>query len=165
MRRMAGILSLACLSSLAMTVFASSASSQTADERAIRAAGEAWQRYVAAQQVDSIADVHTADAVVMFGNSPVLKGSSAIRGAWAEIVKLPNLKMQWTPERIVVASPTLATEYGTYTDSYDTPTGKASDSGSYVTIWQKVNGRWRVALDAPVSSMPAATPECPKSEK
>jgi ketosteroid isomerase-like protein len=67
--------------------------------------------------------------------------------------------MHWTPSRIDVASPTVATEYGTYTDSYDTPTGKVSDAGSYVTIWHKVNGKWRVALDAPVSSMPVPAPE------
>jgi ketosteroid isomerase-like protein/quercetin dioxygenase-like cupin family protein len=147
----------ALVSSMAF-VLATSANTvlcQSRDERAVRAASDAWQRYIAAQQVDSIVALHTPDAVVMFANSPVVKGSNGIRAGWGEIVKLPNLSMHWVPQTINVVSPTVATEYGTYTDSYDTPNGKEGDSGSYITIWHKVNGKWRVALDAPVSSMPA----------
>lgn len=139
----------------ALAVVATTALGQSRDERAVRAASDAWQRYIAAQQVDSIVALHTPDAVLMFANSPVVKGSNGIRAGWSEIVKLPNLSMHWVPQKIDVVSPSVATEYGTYTDSYDTPNGREGDSGTYVTIWNKVNGKWRVALDAPVSSMPA----------
>jgi quercetin dioxygenase-like cupin family protein len=83
---------------------------------------------------------------------------------WAEAVKTPGLVMHWTPTKIEVASPTVATEYGTYTESYDTPQGKGTDAGNYVTIWHKINGKWRVALDAPNTSAPlpaAASPAAP----
>ena len=140
---------------VAIAVLSQTAGAQSKDEQAIREAGRAWQRYVARQHVDSIVAIHTPDAMVMFGNSPVMKGSPSIRAGWGEIVKLPGLDMHWTPTRIDVASPTVATEYGTYTDSYDGPTGKVSDAGTYVTIWHKLRGKWRVALDAPVSNQPA----------
>ena len=148
------ILTLVSLIALTIAAVAQTATSQTRDERAIRAASDAWQRYIAAQQLDSIVALHTPDAVVMFANAPVMKGSDQIRTGWGDIVKIPAFKVQWTPTWVDVASPTRATEYGTYTESYDTPTGKATDAGTYVTVWHKVNGKWRVALDAPVSTIP-----------
>jgi ketosteroid isomerase-like protein/quercetin dioxygenase-like cupin family protein len=143
---------------VAIAAIAQTATSQTKDERAIRAASNAWQRYIVAQQVDSIVGLFTPDAVVMFANAPVMKGPDQIRTQWADIVKIPAFKVQWTPTWIDVASPTRATEYGTYTESYDTPTGKATDAGTYVTVWHKVKGTWRIALDAPVSTIPLPPP-------
>ncbi|HEV7594047.1 MAG TPA: nuclear transport factor 2 family protein [Gemmatimonadaceae bacterium] len=145
---------LVSLMAFAFAALAQTATSQTKDERAVRAASDSWQRYIAAQQVDSIVALHTPDAVVLFGNAPAMKGSAAIRSNWTDVVKIPAYKVNWTPITIDVASPTRATEYGSYTESYDTPTGKTSDAGNYVTVWHKVNGKWLVAVDAPVSSTP-----------
>ena len=146
------------LIAVAIAAVAHTATAQTRDERAIRAASNAWQRHIATQNVDSIVGIFTPDAVVLFANSPPMKGSVAIRSSWSDIVKIPAYKVQWTPTRIDVASPTRATEYGSYTESYDTPTGKATDAGNYITVWHKVNGKWRVALDAPVSTTPIPPP-------
>jgi quercetin dioxygenase-like cupin family protein len=88
----------------------------------------------------------------MLANSPPTKGSVALRSGWSEMLKTPGLDLHWAPQRIDVTSPTRAVEYGTYTESFDTPTGKGRDAGTYVTVWHKVNGRWKIALDAPVSS-------------
>src|ERR1700674_3910374 len=151
------------LIALAIAAFAQTAASQTNDARTIRALSDKWQRDVAAQNVDAIVALHTPDTVVMLSHSPLVTGPVAIRGAWSEMVKTPGLVLHWTPTRIDVASPTVATEYGTYTESYDTPQGKATDAGNYVTIWHKINGKWRVALDAPntTAPLPAAAPATP----
>ena len=74
------------------------------------------------------------------------------------MTKIPGMALHWTPTKIVVANPTVATEYGTYAESYDTPQGKASDGGNYVVIWNKINGKWRVALDAPNTTDPLPSP-------
>ena len=142
------------LAALAITAFASTAWSQSKDARAIRELSDQWQRDVAAQNVDAIVALHAPDAVVMMSHAPVATGSVAIRGMWAEAVKTPGLNLHWTPTKIEVVSPTRAIEYGTYTESYDTPQGKGSDAGTYVTIWHKINGKWRVALDSPNTTMP-----------
>jgi len=142
------------LIAIAIATLAQTASSQTRDERAVRAASDARQRYVAARDVDSIVALHTPDAVLMPSNAPAMKGSAAIRAGWSEMVKTDRLRLHLIPTRIEVASPTLATEYGTYTESYYGLGGKMSEAGNYVTIWRKANGKWRVALDAPVSTMP-----------
>jgi ketosteroid isomerase-like protein/quercetin dioxygenase-like cupin family protein len=103
--------------------------------------------------------LHTPDAVVLMSHEQVAKGSAMIRERWKEGAATPGLVLHWTPIKINVVSPTVATEYGTYTESYDTPQGKGTDEGSYIVIWNKINGKWKVALDAPVTSapMPAAT--------
>ena len=149
---------LTSLAAIGLAVLASAASGQTKDEQALRALSEQWQRDVAAQNVDNIIANYAPDAVVMMSHIRPVTGTPAIRGMWAEAVKTPGLKLQWTPTKIEVVSPTVATEYGTYTESYDTPQGKATDAGDYVTIWRKINGKWRVALDAPVTSTPLPTP-------
>ena len=140
---------------LAISMLPQIGSAQSRDERAIRAAGEAWQRWTREQKNDSVAALFTSDAVFMLANAAPVRGSAAIGTAWGEFAKLPGLDIRWTPQRIDVTSPTRAIEYGTYTESYDTPNGKVRDAGNYVTVWHKVNGRWKVALDAPVSTMPA----------
>jgi len=142
------------LAALAFAAFASTAWSQQSDERAIRALSEQWQRDIAAKNVDAIVALHTPDAIVMMSHAPVANGSAAIRTMWGEGVKTPGLALSWTPSKIEVVSPTRAIEYGTYTESFDTPQGKGNDAGSYVTVWHKINGKWRVALDAPVTSTP-----------
>ena len=148
------------LATLAIAAFASTAHSQQSDARTIRELSDQWQRDVAAQNVDAIAALHAPDAVVMMSHAPLATGTTAIRGMWAEAVKTPGLVMHWTPTKIEVVSPTRAIEYGTYTESYDTPQGKGTDAGNYVTVWHKINGKWRVALDAPntTTPLPAAAP-------
>jgi uncharacterized protein (TIGR02246 family) len=158
MKRSTRIPALVSLMAIAIAALAQTAASQSSDARAIRALSDQWQRDVAAQNVDAIVALHTPDAVVMLSHSPLVTGSTAIRGAWGEMVKTPGLVLHWTPTKIEVASPTVATEYGTYTESYDTPQGKATDEGNYVTIWHKINGKWRVALDAPNTTAPLPLP-------
>jgi uncharacterized protein (TIGR02246 family) len=145
------------VAALAMAAFAPAAWSQSADARAIRAASDQWQKDVAAQNVDAIVALHAPDAVVMMSHAPVANGTTAIRGMWAEAVKTPGLNLHWTPTKIDVVSPNRAIEYGTYTESFDTPQGKGSDAGTYVTVWHKVNGKWRVAIDAANTSVPLPT--------
>jgi uncharacterized protein (TIGR02246 family) len=124
-----------------------------------RAVGAEWQSALNAHDVDRVVAVHTPDAIYMLSHQPLISGIAAIRAGWSEALKLPNYSVHWTPTRIDVASARVATEYGTYTESYNDPDGKrVTDGGNYVTIWHKVNGKWLVALDAPntTSPLPAA---------
>jgi ketosteroid isomerase-like protein/quercetin dioxygenase-like cupin family protein len=157
MKRTTRITAVIAVVIMAIAMLTTTASGQSSDERAVRAASYAWQRYIAAQQTDSIVALHLPNAIVMMANTPPITGSNDIRTGWAQMVKLPSLKMSWTPQHIEMVSPTAAEEFGTYTDSYMGPNGIEADTGSYVTLWKKVNGKWRVALDAPVSSRAAAS--------
>jgi ketosteroid isomerase-like protein/quercetin dioxygenase-like cupin family protein len=102
--------------------------------------------------------MHTPDAVVMVSNSPLATGASAIRGAFVEFFKTPGVSLTITPTKVDVVSPTVATDIGTYALTFDTPQGKVTDRGNYITIWHKVNGQWRLAADAPVTMTPMPMP-------
>lgn len=139
---------------LAIATFVSTASAQQGDAAAIRLLSNQWQKDIAAQNIDAIVALHAPDAVVLMSHEKVAKGPAMIRARWKEGAATPGLVLHWTPVKIDVVSPTVATEYGTYTESYDTPQGKGTDEGSYIVIWNKINGKWKVALDAPVTSAP-----------
>jgi ketosteroid isomerase-like protein len=139
---------------LAIVALASTARAQQGDEGAIRMLSNKWQQDIAKQDIDAIVALHAPDAVVLMSHEKVAKGPAMIRARWKEGAATPGLVLHWKPIKITVVSPTVATEYGTYTESYDTPQGKGTDEGSYVVIWNKINGKWKVALDAPVTSAP-----------
>jgi ketosteroid isomerase-like protein/quercetin dioxygenase-like cupin family protein len=149
------------LIAIAIAALVQSAAAQSSDERAIRAASTQWQQDIVAQNVDKIAAVYAPDAIVLMANTPAVKDPSAIRSGWVQMVKTPGLDLRWTPVKVEVTSPTSATEYGTYTESHDGPNGKVSDAGNYVTLWHKVNGQWRVGLDATISSAAPAASAAP----
>ena len=127
---------------------------QQSEERVIRGLENDWQRAIAARDVDRIVSLHAPDAVVMMSNSPMASGSVAIRSAYNGLVNTPGLSLTWTPTKIEVVSPRVATDVGTYTLAYDTPQGRVTEQGNYTTVWHKIGGQWRVAIDAPVTTTP-----------
>jgi uncharacterized protein (TIGR02246 family) len=139
---------------LALGACAPTTVNQASDEAAIRAAGNDYQTAFNAHDADRLAAIHTPDALVMIANTPLASGSSAVRTSFADFFRSATPSLSFTPTRIDVASPTVATDVGTYTLTFDTPQGKVTDRGNYTTIWHKVNGQWRVAVDAPVSTQP-----------
>jgi uncharacterized protein (TIGR02246 family) len=128
------------------------------DAQTIRGLGNDWQRAIAARDVERIVALHAPDAISMGSNVPAAIGSAAIRSAYTGLVNLPGLSLVWVPTSIDVVSPSVANEYGTYTMSFDGPQGKVNDRGNYSTVWHKIDGRWRVATDATVSSTPLSAP-------
>lgn len=127
---------------------------QASEEQTIRGLGNDWQRAIVARDVDKIVSLHAPDAVAMMSNSPLASGSSAIRAAYTGLFNTPGASLTWVPTKIDVASPTVANEIGTYTFAYDGPQGRVSDSGNYTTVWHKIDGQWRVAIDASVTTTP-----------
>ncbi len=127
---------------------------QRTEEQSIRSVSNEWQRAIAARDVDRVMAIFAPDAVVILANNPLATGPSAVRALTNGMVGTPGLSLNWVPTRIEVASPTVATEYGTYALSYNGPQGKVTDAGNYTNIWHRINGQWRVALHAPVTSRP-----------
>ena len=127
---------------------------QASEEQTIRGLENDWQRAIAARDVEKIVSLHAPDAVAMFSNSPMASGSAAIRSTYNGLVNTPGVSLTWVPTKIDVVSPTVANETGTYTLAYDGPQGRVTDHGNYTTVWHKIDGQWRVATDATVSTTP-----------
>ncbi|MEX2110734.1 MAG: SgcJ/EcaC family oxidoreductase [Gemmatimonadaceae bacterium] len=142
---------------LALGACATTTVNQASEEQAIRAVADEYRTAFNARDVDRLVALHTPDAVVMVSNSPLATGSTELRRAFTEVLT-PGTTLSFAPTRINVVSPTVATEIGTYTLSFDTPQGRVTDRGNYTTVLHKVNGQWRIAVSAPVTTTPMPMP-------
>lgn len=128
------------------------------EEAAIRAQTRQFEQAVASRNADALAALYTADATFMVPNMPTVSGQAAIRGAWAEMLRLPNLALTLTPTDIdVAASGEMATEAGRYTFKAggDQP---VDDRGKYLVEYRKVGAQWRIENDIFNSDIPVPAP-------
>lgn len=129
---------------------------QQSEQAAIRAAAQDWQQAAIVKDVDRIVTHFAPDVVIMTPNAPVTRGLDAARKLWTDEVGLPGLAVTWVADEIEITSPTTAVEAGTYKFAFDSQTGRVNDTGSYISHWRKIGGRWRMTRDAIVSSTPMA---------
>ena len=83
-------------------------------------------------------------------------GVAAIQEFMAkDFVANPKRTIEWRTGRVeVAAAGDIGVEYGTYSINNAGLQGTDENHGSYVTVYRKVNGDWKVAVDAPVSALP-----------
>ena len=82
------------------------------------------------------------DAVMFRANVGPLRGHAAIGEAFAGA---EGVKLEWAPESAdAAASGDLAYTWGWYT--LTAKDGKSS-TGNYVSVWRRIDGRWRWVID------------------
>jgi ketosteroid isomerase-like protein len=120
---------------------------------AIEAANAAFVRYFAAGHADSAAMNYAEGARALMPNEPMVEGRAAIQAKFAEWMAAGTWQMQVTTVSVEASGP-LAVEVGTsvigFTPGPNAPRGMAAmypDSGKYVTVWKKVDGRWTIITD------------------
>ena len=120
-----------------------------AEQRAIRDLDAKWVQAVAARDTMAIGNVYAEDGQFLPQGAPRVSGRAAIRSAWAQFLKAPNLALTFEPTKIVVSTAgDVASEAGTYKLGMDGPKGKRIEgTGKYVVTWTKVNGEWKAAFD------------------
>lgn len=121
-----------------------------AEEQAIRTRSGEWMNYMNSHDAASLAGIYAPDAVSAYDGS-VSKGAATIQdGMTAEFAANPKFVITWTSDTVHVAeSGDLAYETGSIHRDIDGADGKApGTNGAFVTVWQKVDGAWRVVADA-----------------
>lgn len=129
-----------------------------AEEQAIRNRSAEWMNYANSKDVASIVNgVFSPDAYAVF-DKKVHRGSAAIQAAMDKQVKdMPNAVVSWNTTSVkVAASGDMAVEKGDYVVDPDGEGKKSAISGTYVTVWEKVDGNWRVTADVGADNPPAA---------
>jgi uncharacterized protein (TIGR02246 family) len=139
---------------------APAAADTAADEAALKATTVAWLEAYNAGDVDKIVALYADDGVLMPPNAPVAKGHAAIRafltsetaGARAAGVKLALVA------GTSVAG--IAGDTGWESGSYAVFNGSGAtiDSGSYLSVSHKSNGKWLYARDTYNSDRPVPAP-------
>jgi len=117
----------------------------------LKGAEQQWARDYAARDVGKLAGHYSADAALANPGAPLMSGSAAITKGITEFVADPNLEIEFASDRVQVArSGELAYTRGHFTmRSTDQKTHQPrTDSGSYLTVWQKQSdGSWKAVED------------------
>jgi uncharacterized protein (TIGR02246 family) len=144
---------------------APSAADIAADETAIKAATTTWLNAYNAGDADTIANLYVEDAVLMPPHAPVASGRAAIR----EYVAKDSAAAKTAAVKLVPGNATAGAsgdtgwESGSYTVT--DASGKVIDSGSYLSVSKKVDGKWMLYRDTYNSDRPLPAPPAPPADK
>jgi uncharacterized protein (TIGR02246 family) len=137
----------------------------TAEEATLKAQTVAWLDAYNAGDVEKIVALYTEDAVLMPPHAPVANGHAAIRSylqADTAGAKAAGIKLVPGMATAGVVGDT-GWESGSYT-AVDA-SGKIVDSGSYLAVSRKVDGKWLLIRDTYNSDRPLPTPAPAATEK
>lgn len=130
-------------------------------QSAVRTAESQWLREWQARDLNRIVARYSGDAMVKFTPTGPMIGHNAIRTGIAPFLTDANFQIQFAAEEVRVASSgDLAATRGSYTVRYTNPATRQTETetGTYVTLWQRqTDGSWRVVEDI-TSGNPAAPP-------
>ena len=117
------------------------------DEATIRAGTVLWTNAYNAGEVDKIVALYTEDAVVMPSNAPALIGRTAIKDFLAKDIAAAKAGGLTDKDGVgdVGISGELAWHAGT--SSVVDAAGKTVETGKYIEVWHRVNGKWLMVRD------------------
>jgi len=125
-----------------------------AEAQAIRELDGALTEAAQTQDALAFAAFFAEDAVQMPPNAPRLEGRFAIQESASGLFAAgADLRFE-TLEVRVSSSGDMATSLGKYFLTMDSPGGAIKDEGSYVEVWQRVEGEWKITADIYNSDLP-----------
>jgi ketosteroid isomerase-like protein len=134
------------------------ASTQAADEAAVRQTDENWSKAAQSKKADDWVAFYSDDAVLLPPNDKKASGKQDVRKYIGELLMLPGLTLSWEPSKVEVASSAdLAYTQGTYRMAFPDPHGKpTTDQGKTLEVWKKqADGTWKCVADMWSSDLPA----------
>ncbi|MEO8192996.1 MAG: SgcJ/EcaC family oxidoreductase [Gemmatimonadales bacterium] len=138
------------------TAAAATTPDAAADEQAIRAINPAWFKAWNARDVDGVVALYADDAVVSAPGMPPARGTAAIRELFTKDVagaaQAGVTQVSGTGDFVV--SGDLGSEWNTFTVS--DKSGAKVDTGKYVTVYARRNGKWVIVRDIWNSDTPPA---------
>lgn len=131
-----------------------------AEEQAVRAISMQWLELERAQDMASIAALFTEDGALIREHEDPIVGRAAIEAHLTQDqTENPSGVPDWSTERVeIAASADLAVEYGTWSETGLGADGTGEDHGRFVTVYRKVDGAWKIAADASLSTKPEVGP-------
>ncbi|MBZ5526119.1 MAG: DUF4440 domain-containing protein [Acidobacteriia bacterium] len=112
-------------------------------EMEVRDADLQFARETAARRLEGWMDFFADDAVVIAAGKTV-EGKQAIREFFTGVFADKTYTLTWAPTRVETSTEgTLGYTYGNYEARY----GTTVRHGMYVTVWRKIDGKWKVAVD------------------
>ena len=134
------------------------ATDAAADQQAIQAINAAWFKAHAAGDVEGIVVHYSDDALVSAPGSPPIRGTAAIREAFTKELRdmaAAGLSQKSGANPEYELSGDLGYEWNTY--SVTDKAGKTVDTGKYLSVFGRRNGKWVIVRDIWNSDAPAPT--------
>lgn len=128
----------------------------SAAKDSITASNAAFAKAVNSGDSTGVAALYTSDALLMPANMPVFKGRAGVLTFMGDGIRygLNSMNLQTTE---VFGNEELLTEIGTYTLKF----GNVPDTGKYIVVWKKEDGKWKMFRDIFNSDMPPPPHEEP----
>ena len=125
------------------------------EKAALMAADAEWSKV--GGDIDKFVTFLAPDATINFSGMPALTGEKAIRDALGPMSKAPGFSVTWTAARADVStSGDLGYTTGHYELTMNNAAGvRATDKGTYLTTWKKINGTWKAVEDSVTPEAPA----------
>ena len=140
------------------TVAAAPATDAAADEQAIRAVNPAWFAAHNSGDAEALTAFYSEDAVLNAPGTAPIRGAAAIREAFSKelaAMAAAGLKQNAGANPEFEVSGDLGYEWNTY--SVTDKAGKTVDTGKYLSVFGRRNGKWVIVRDIWNSDMPSAT--------
>jgi uncharacterized protein (TIGR02246 family) len=160
------LLSLAVLSSCSKAtpsaadsaaVAAAPSADTAADGQAIRAINQAWFKAHQAGDVEGLVAQYSDDAVLSVPGAPPVRGTAGIRESFTKEVRdmaAAGMLNHAGPSPEYELSGDLAYEWNTFTVT--DKAGKTIDTGKYLSVFGRRNGKWVIVRDIWNSDAPPA---------
>jgi ketosteroid isomerase-like protein len=130
----------------------------TADETTLKEITQTWLKSYNGGDADTIGALYAEEAVLMPPHAPVARGRAAIR----EFVAKDSAGAKSAGIKLVPGAETVGVngDWGWNSGSYTVQdgSGKTVDSGSYLSVSHKVNGKWLYVRDTYNSDQPLPPP-------
>lgn len=125
------------------------------EAKTVQGLSQEWLKAEMAKDIPKIMSYYAEDAMEMASNTPVIIGKEPIQKWYETWLKPEGVTMTFATEEVKVStSLDMAVERGTYHFVQNTASGQVEDTGKYVTVWKKVKGEWKVAIDSATSDLP-----------
>lgn len=125
------------------------------EAKAVQALSQEWLKAEIAKDIPKIMSYYAEDAMEMASNTPVVIGKEPIQKWYETWLRPEGVSMTFATEEVKVSnSLDMAVERGTYHFVQNNAGGQIDDIGKYVTVWKKVKGEWKVAIDTATSDLP-----------
>lgn len=148
------LLALLAVSCTGETAVPLTQSELSTEAQAIRTLDAALSEAAQVQDAVLFASFFADDAIQMPPNSQPLVGKASIQESAAGLFG-PGVSLRFETQDVRVARlGDIATSRGKYYLVIDAPTGLIQDEGSYVEVWEKLNGNWKITLDIYNSDVP-----------
>ena len=126
-----------------------------AEGQAIRDLSAQWMASAQGQDAAAIAGLFTTDGTTIFDGEMAMGPAAIQASSQADFEEQPDAVISWGTNSVTVAAAgDMAYERGAWTSDPDGSGDLGEVHGEYVTVWVKVDGAWKVAVDAGTTILP-----------